>query len=72
MQLVSIIIGNGITSIGMEAFQKASISNVNLSSITIDKPCSTIKSMDNYAWLGNNYKAGTTIYGSNNEVCDAF
>ena len=76
--LTNVTIGNGITSINKNAFLKYlspyvnSSSNPNLASITIDKPCSTIKSMSNYAWIGTSNKAGTTIYGSNNEVCDAF
>ena len=63
---------NSVTTIGEWAFYKNSTSNSNpnLASIAIDKTCSVIKSMSNYAWLGNN--VGTTIYGSNNEVCNAW
>ncbi len=71
-QLTSVIIGNGITSIGDGAFYKDSSHNSNLASITIDKPCSVIKSMNHYPWIESNNRAGTTIYGSNNEVCDAW
>ena len=71
-QLTSVTIPNSVTSIGIRAFLKATTSNPNLASITIDKSCSVIKNMSNYAWIGTDYKAGTTIYGSNNEVCDAY
>ena len=43
--------------------------NPNLASIIIYKLCSEIKSMSDYAWGAD---TGITIYGSNNEVCDAF
>ena len=71
-KLSSVTISSSITRIGTNAFFKESNSNPNLASITIDKSCSAIKGMANYAWIGNNYKAGTTIYGSNNEVCDSW
>ena len=72
-ELTNVTIGNGVTTIGNGAFRKNNNnSNLNLASITINKPCSTIKLMSNYAWIGDQYKAGTTIYGANNEVCDAF
>ena len=69
--LTSVSIGNGIMSIGRESFVKYSGSNSNLSSIYIDKSCLDIKAMNNYAW-GVQNKAGTTIYGANNEVCDSW
>ena len=70
--LLSVTIGNGITSIDPSAFLKDSSSNQNLSSISINKSCSDIKAMNYYPWIGDNYRAGTTIYGSNNEVCDSW
>ena len=75
--LASVSIGSGITSIGASAFGKYYLndtqnSNANLASITINKSCSIIKNMTDYAWIGNDLKTGTTIYGSNNEVCDAY
>ena len=72
-QLTSVTIGNGISSIESNAFRKTDNGNNNLARITINKTCSAIKSMSNYAnWLGTQYKAGTTIYGTGNEVCDAY
>jgi len=58
--------------------------NPNLSSITIDKSCNDIKNnlkynnTNYYPWLSSSspytgsYSAGTTIYGSNGEVCNAY
>ena len=76
-QLTSVTIGNGIETIGSFAFYKYSISvddvsNLNLSSIRIDKQCSIIKNMNYYDWIGPDQKTGTTIYGANDEVCDAY
>ena len=90
-QLTSVTIGNGITSIGYNAFEKSNdtsiyngvtyYSNLNLSSITIDKLCNDIKNnllsnaTNYYPWLSYNspYIAyGVTIYGSGNQVCDNF
>lgn len=70
-QLTEVIIGNGIESIDEDAFSKNS-GNSNLASIRIDKSCSVIKSMTNYPWIGSSNRTGTTIYGSNNEVCDSW
>ena len=82
--LASVTIGSGINDIGWAAFNKygcyASNSrcNENLNSITINKSCSDIRSMNYYPWLryqinSNVYSAsGVTVYGSNNEVCDSF
>ena len=71
-QLTTITIGNGIKMLGEGAFYKDNNSNTNLESITIDKSCSVIKNMSNYPWIGDDYRTGTTIYGSNNEVCDSW
>ena len=63
-QLTNVTIGNGITSVGLQAFYKNTWSNPNLTTITMDKACS---SMSNYS----DWTRGTniTIYGANNEVC---
>ena len=76
-QLTSVTIGNGITSIREGAFTKDPTSNPNLASITIDKTCTAIKALTCYPWLDQSlytgsYSSGTTIYGSGNEVCDAY
>ena len=72
-QLTSVTIGNGVNTIGPYAFLKDAGANANLASIAIDKQCSVIKNMSDYAWIGpSNNMTGTTIYGSNNEVCDSW
>ena len=77
-QLTSVTIGKGITSIGSNAFEKYDTSNTNLSSIRIDKSCTDIKNnlkvgnSNNYPWIGSSNRAGTTIYGTNNEICDSW
>ena len=63
-QLTSVTIGNGITSVGSRAFYKDSSSNTGLTTITMDKACSTMSGYNNWT-SGNNI----TIYGSGNEVC---
>ena len=76
--LTSVTIGTGVTSIDQMAFMKSDDTNSNLASITINKPCSSITSMNYYPWLGyyspytGNYSAGTTIYGSNGTTCNAY
>ena len=74
--LKNVTIGNGIEEIWENAFLKEYSNdgslNINLTSITIDKSCSYIKSMSSYPWIGSDYRAGTTIYGSNNEICDSW
>ena len=78
-KLNTVTIGNGVTSIGNAAFHNKE--GYNISSITINKSCSDIK--NNLLFSGNNYypwlesnspytSSGTTIYGSNNTVCDTF
>ena len=68
-KLTSITVGNGVTSIGTVAFNKNTSSNKNLATITIDLPCSTIRSMNGYYWIESEFMRGTKVYGSNNEVC---
>ncbi len=72
----TITVGNGATSIGESAFFKSSSSgyegNLNLTSVTIDKTCSVLKNMSGYPFIGTTDQAGTTIYGSSNEVCDSY
>ena len=81
--LEEVSIGNGIKEIGTQAFSKMAGNtskpenrNENLKSITIDKTCSEIRNIPNYSWLTPDNQTftrqGTTIYGSNGEVCDAF
>ena len=82
-KLTSATIGSGIQYIGKSAFYKASFSNPNLSSITINKSCSDIKNIPTsstdstlyYSWLSDSspYTAsGVTIYGTGSEVCDSY
>ena len=85
-ELTLVTIGNGITSIDAGAFSKGNSvkSNQYLASITINKSCSDIKnnllsnSTNYYPWLSSSspytgsYAAGTTIYGSGGEVCNAY
>ncbi len=82
-QLTSATIGSGIQYIGKSAFYKASFSNPNLSSITINRSCSDIKNIPGsstdstlyYPWLSDSspYTAsGVTIYGTGSEVCDSY
>ena len=80
-QLTTVTIGNGIYTIGTNAFSKGVSSNPNLTSITIDRSCNDIK--NNLTWITKKYypwlsssspytASGVTIYGANNEVCDTF
>ncbi len=83
-KLEEVNIGNGIREIGEQAFSKLIGStsksenrNKDLKSITIDKTCSEIKNIPNYSlWLTEalqpTVRKGTTIYGKNGEVCDAY
>lgn len=82
-QLINVIIGKGVKYISWNLFEKTSVSNPNLSKITINRSCIDIKnipassfgSAKYYPWLYNAspYTAsGVTIYGSNNEVCDSY
>ena len=67
-QLSSVTIGNGVTTIGNGAFayqEDPETGNKTLNSITIDKTCSNITSMNKYPWNNSN----ASVYGSNNEVC---
>ncbi len=66
----SITIPATVSTIGLNAFSKSSDSSIG--SIIINKTCSNIKAMANYPWIGTNYRAGTTIYGLNNEICDSW
>ena len=82
-QLTSVSIGNSTSITGRVPFYKnaADLSNPNLASITINRSCSSIKADHYYPYTeGDNYgsqghigtHSGVTIYGSNNEVCDAW
>ena len=82
-QLINVIIGKGVKYISLDLFGKASVSNPNLSKITINRSCIDIKnipassfeSAKYYPWLTSSSPytvSGVTIYGSNNEVCDSY
>jgi hypothetical protein len=77
-QLTSVVIPNSVTSIGRGAF---ATNTPYLSTITINKSCSDIKTNlkvgnNNYypwLWTLSPYTAsGVTIIGANNEVCDTY
>lgn len=71
-QLVTVTLGNGINNVRNTPFFKGENSNQNLVNITANKTCSELKAMSYYPWIGNKNRAGTTIYGSGGEVCDAY
>ena len=68
--ITSITIPATVSSIGSFAFEKTDSSSIG--SIIINRTCTDIRAMDNYPWIGNIYRSGTTIYGLNNEVCDSW